>query len=89
MAVQVSSSVARTYTQATQDSTRTSSSDYVISGTKERYTLTHLSFYLLLRILAWVICFDNVKLPPSKRYLTAYMSAIEMNAAEIKVIKLH
>ena len=44
----------------------------------------------MLRILAWVIrFFDNVKLPPSKRNLTVYLSAVEMNTAEVKVIKLH
>ena len=37
MAVQVSSSAARTYSQPTQDFTRTLSSDYVISSTKGRH----------------------------------------------------
>ena len=56
----------------------------------EDITLTNSSYHRMLRILAWVIrFFDNVKLPPSKRNLTVYLSAVEMNTAEVNVIKLH
>ena len=91
MAVQVSSSVARTYFQVAQDFTpglRPVTMSSLVP--KEDITLTHSSYHLMLRILAWVIgFFDNVKLPPSKRNLTVYLSAVEMNTAEVKVIKLH
>ena len=86
MAVQVSSSVARTYFQVAQDFTpglRPVTMSSLVP--KEDITLTHSSYHLMLRILAWVIgFFDNVKLPPSKRNLTVYL-----NTAEVKVIKLH